>query len=183
MTTAVYKVSQRSGNSRYRLSLDTSPIPTPTPTPALGRFLSVRGGLPRVGRIDPNSGNFSPLPNSSFNFSDIAAFGNDLYGTTLFGSFYRIDPNTGTETFLGTASAFELNALDFAPSGVLYGTATSVFYTINTSNGSSQKIAHGIRTTSPTETTQSFQLEQNDATFITIDFQNGRVSQVNYSPD
>jgi hypothetical protein len=42
---------------------------------------------------------------------------------------------------------------------------------------------HGVEATSATETTQSFQLEQNDATFITIDFQNGRVSQVNYSPD
>jgi hypothetical protein len=141
------KVSQRSGNSRYRLSLDASPIltpvptPTPTPTPVLGKFLSVRGGTPSVGRIDPNSGNFTPLPNSTSNFSDIAAFGNDLYGTTLFGSISKIDPNTGTETFLGTASAFELNALDFAPSGVLYGTARSGFYSINTANGSSQKIA------------------------------------------
>jgi hypothetical protein len=42
---------------------------------------------------------------------------------------------------------------------------------------------HGVKTTSATETTQSFQLEHNDVTFITIDFQNGRVSQVNYSPD
>jgi hypothetical protein len=42
---------------------------------------------------------------------------------------------------------------------------------------------YGVKTTSATEITQSFQLEQNDATFIMIDFQNGRVSQVNYSPD
>jgi hypothetical protein len=44
-------------------------------------------------------------------------------------------------------------------------------------------INHGVKTTSAAETSQSFQLEQNDATFITIVFQNGRVSQVNYSPD
>jgi hypothetical protein len=136
------KVSQRSGSSRYRLSLKTTPISNPTPTPASGRFLSVLLFLePTVGRFDPSNGSFSPLPQSRSTFGDIAAFGNNLFGTNLVGALYKIDQNTGAETLLGGATPFGLNALDFAPSGTLYAAGGSGFYTIDTTNGSSQKIS------------------------------------------
>jgi hypothetical protein len=145
------RVSQKNGDSRYRLKLNAEaiappPVPTPPPLPpqASRRFLglfSSSPGTPTLGSVDLSNGNFSPLPSSTRNFSDIAAFGNDLFGITLFDSFYKIDNNTGVATFVGSMNSFGMNALEFAPSGTLYGANGSSLLTIDKATGKATKIA------------------------------------------
>jgi hypothetical protein len=134
------KVSQKSGNSKYRLALNASPLsenppgtnppgtnppgtnPPGTNLPTSGsRFLSYNYG---IGKFDPVVGKLSIVYkldlSSTETFTDIAALGTDVYATTE-NNLYKIDFNTGTPSLVGSLSGAKIYALAFAPSGQLYG--------------------------------------------------------------
>jgi len=145
------RVSQKSGNSRYRLKLNATPIAAPPPLPpsnppqASRRFLglfSSSPGAPTLGTVDLSSGIFSPLPSSTRTFTDIAASGNDLFGITLFDSLYKIDSTTGIASLVvGNMGSSGMNALESIPSGILYGADGSTLFTIDTTTGKATKVA------------------------------------------
>jgi hypothetical protein len=132
------KVSQKSGNSKYRLTLNATPdsgsTPDPIrPIPARNRLLSVEGnvagvggGGTRLGSIDLNTGIVTPLPTSgdptALPWSDIAVFGNEGYILAL-GAINKLDPTTGAVTYFSNnkLNNTDLFALEFTPSGELYG--------------------------------------------------------------
>jgi Bacterial pre-peptidase C-terminal domain len=124
------KVSQKSGNSKYNLTLNaasdsgSNPIPVP---PIGSRFLSFEGG---ISRLDPISGKMSILykrdpAQVAEKFTDIAAFGNEIFTSTSKG-LYKLDATTGTPSFVGNLSGNDIQALGFTPSGELYGVGSSI---------------------------------------------------------
>jgi hypothetical protein len=128
------RVNQKSGNSKYRLTLNATPesgTPPDRPIPparnklvAVEAASGVRGT--RLGSVDLNTGIVTPLPTSGeetvLPWSDIAVFGNEGYALTL-GSIIKLDPTTGVVTdFPNNAlNNTELTALEFTSSGELYG--------------------------------------------------------------
>jgi hypothetical protein len=148
------KVSQKSGNSKYKLTLNTTPLsssgtPPVTPQPTGRRWVSFENG---IAKADPDSGLLSLLyernpAQVADAFTDIAAFGNEVYATTKTG-LYKIDPNNGSPSFVGNLSGNEIRSLGFTDSGVLYGTG----YSPKTSGGFSPAGLFSIDRTTGTTT-------------------------------
>lgn len=121
------KVSQKSGNSKYRLTLNATPDPSAS---ARNRLLAIDGesgkGGTRLGSIDLNTGIVTPLPTSGAEailpWTDIAVSGNEGYALVL-NSIIKLDPTTGVVTdFPNNAlNNTGLTALEFTSSGELYG--------------------------------------------------------------
>jgi hypothetical protein len=127
------RVQQKSGNSKYRLTLNATPesgTPPDRPIPpGRNKLVAVKaasGGGTRLGSIELNTGIVTPLPTSGeeivLPWSDIAVFGNEGYALTL-NSIIKLDPTTGVVTdFPNNAlNNTGLTALEFTSSGELYG--------------------------------------------------------------
>jgi hypothetical protein len=140
------RVNQKSGNSKYRLTLNATPTDpggtVPPPPPLGNRFLSLDNGIVR---FDPNIGAMSILYKRDpaqvpEEFTDIAVLGNEVFASTATG-LYKIDANTGTPSFIGNLSGNKMRGLGFTPSGDLYGvgnlagTTTPGLFLINKTNG------------------------------------------------
>jgi hypothetical protein len=142
------QVKQKSGNSRYKLTLNAAPlaasspspspapIPSPSPIPSSRRALSFRGSAaPGLGFVDLNTGIASSLvitgPAAGVAMSDVAQFGNDLYATSYADDLYKVDGTTGNSTFIGNLGLISATTnpyaagLAFTPSGVLYATTAN----------------------------------------------------------
>jgi Bacterial pre-peptidase C-terminal domain len=145
------RVDQKSGTSRYRLTLNAAPLSNSNPSsPKLvSLYRPAAAPLPRYGLIDLSTGNISELPlgNSvgQLTLVDIASSGSDTFAIDLLGTFYRVDTSTGNYTRLGDLGGFlsgvVFNSLGFASSGTLYSIGTnkntreSGLYTLDVSTG------------------------------------------------
>jgi hypothetical protein len=130
------RVYRGRGESRYRLNLAAAPV-----FPSLAtRLLST--GTAQIGAVDPSTGIFSPLANTSTNYTDIAAStSGDLFGTS-FSDLFQVDPATGNTSRVGSLNAnVTMNSLAFSPENRLYGAGSDGFYAINTSTGAATLIA------------------------------------------
>jgi hypothetical protein len=129
------RVNQKSGNSKYRLTLNATPSSggpgdPDIPKPARNRLVAIGSKLgepgTRLGSLDLNTGIVNPRPTSGAEailpWSDIAVFGNEGYALTL-NSIIKLDPTTGVVTdFPNNAlNNTGLTALEFTSSGELYG--------------------------------------------------------------
>jgi hypothetical protein len=139
------KVSQKSGNSKYRLALNATSSSGPAPQPpgsdpppqppGSRRFVSVglqpTVPLPQYGIIDLSTGIFSdlPKPTNQGTLLDIAASGNDIYGLSIQSSLFKYDSNTGASTLISTLGTDNINvnflSLGFGSNGTLYTIGTS----------------------------------------------------------
>jgi hypothetical protein len=130
------KVSTRRATSSYRLRLNATPV---FPTVA-ARFLSTSAF--QVGAVDPTSGGFFPLANTSTPYTDIAsAQSGDLFGISQ-SSLYQVDPATGNTAFIGNfGTSVNMNALVFAPNNKLYAAGSDGFFLINPSTGAATRIS------------------------------------------
>jgi Bacterial pre-peptidase C-terminal domain len=150
-------------DSKYRLKLSASPVvsivstgdsPLPDPSPSGGgsdtppivstfttRLLSTSAS--EIGSIDPTTGVFSPLANTSTSYNDIASAPNgDLFGVS-FNSLYKVDPVTGTSSRVGSlGTSTKMESLAFTSSGNLYAAGNSEFYSINTETGAASLVAN-----------------------------------------
>jgi Bacterial pre-peptidase C-terminal domain len=119
------RVNQKSGNSKYQLTLNASPLsgpgPNPNPNPSGSRFLSYNYG---IGKFDPVVGKLSIVYrldlNSTNTFTDIAALGTTVYAISET-NLYKVDFNTGTPSLVGNLSGYKVYGLGITPSGDLYG--------------------------------------------------------------
>jgi hypothetical protein len=147
-------------DSKYRLKLSASPIvsdsdlplpapnppevgsePSPTGSAFTSRLLSTSAS--EIGSIDPTTGIFSPLANTSRSYNDIAFAPNgDLFGVS-FNSLYRVDPVTGTSSRIGSLGiATRMESLAFTSSGKLYAAGNSEFYAVDTVTGTASLVAN-----------------------------------------
>jgi hypothetical protein len=143
------RVEQKSGNSRYKLSLNASPIgggtnPGTNPgTPSSRKLVSLLTSgssvVSRLGFIDLSSATVSLLPLGNMEgtvLNDIATFGNDTFAVANPNNLYRIDPNTSTYTLLGNLVSIAnttITSLGYTSSGTLYAAASGgEFYTVDT---------------------------------------------------
>jgi Bacterial pre-peptidase C-terminal domain len=126
------RVNQKSGNSKYKLTLNATPQSGTglDPKPARNRLLAIEQKIgesgTRLGLIDLNTGIVTPRPTSGAEailpWADIAVFGNEGYALVL-NSLVKLDPNTGVVTdFPNNAlNSTPLTAIEFTSSGELYG--------------------------------------------------------------
>ena len=134
------QVNQKSGNSKYKLTLNATPASnsgtTPDPNkpnlPARSRLVSTgrRGGEKgsSLGSIDLNTGILTLLPTSGsgtlLTWDDIAVFGNEGYFLSLGSVGSKFDPTTGVATIApNNITDIDLYGLEFKPSGELYATS------------------------------------------------------------
>jgi hypothetical protein len=124
-------------DSKYRLRLGASPV---FPTFA-SRLLSTTA--PEIGSVDPTTGAFSPLADTSTAYTDIASSpSGDLFGVSS-DSLYQVDPATGGSSRVGSLGTFvNMNSLAFTPSNNLYAAGGSGFYSINTATGAASLVAN-----------------------------------------
>lgn len=149
------RVNQKSGNSKYRLTLNATPFSapgSPTPTPSRRKLVSLltSGGATtsRLGLIDLSTGNLSQLPLGNMEgtvLTDIATFGNNTFAVGNPNNLYRIDPNTSTYTLISNLVSIAdttITSLGFTSSGTLYAAGSDGdFYTVNTTTGQATLIA------------------------------------------
>jgi hypothetical protein len=125
------KVSQKSGNSKYRLALNASLIPgndppgtnppgtnppgttppgTTPPVPISRRVVSLNGRLDGsspsgIGFVNLSTGVVTPLPitgaAAGVGLTDVATFGNDIFVTSFDSNLYKVDGTTGNSTLIG----------------------------------------------------------------------------------
>ncbi len=133
------RVNQKSGNSKYQLTLNAAPSSGANPNPPGSRRLVSIGlqptvPLPKYGFIDLSTGVFSDLPlNNPFDqgsLVDMAGLGNDIYGVDVLSSLYKYDSNAGVSTRIGSLggfpnSEFVFLSLGFGANGTLYTIGTS----------------------------------------------------------
>jgi Bacterial pre-peptidase C-terminal domain len=133
------RVNQKSGNSKYKLTLNATPasnpggtIPDPPNLPARNRLVSSgrRGGEKgsSLGFIDLNTGILTLLPTSgsgtSLPWDDIAVFGNEGYFLSLGSVGSKFDLTTGVAPLTpNNITDIDLYGLEFTPSGELYATS------------------------------------------------------------
>lgn len=148
------RVNQKSGNSKYKLTLNALPLDggtdpeTPPPSRRLLVTTGSRSAALGLGYVDLNTGNISPFPpgNSPFTFKDIATFGNETFAIAP-NLLFKVDLTAGTTTpfsnTLGPSiSVSALGALGFTSSGALYSTGTDGgFYRIDTTTGKANLIS------------------------------------------
>lgn len=178
------QVQQKNGNSKYKLTLNaapsvaSSPSPSPLPSPERLRFVAQTflGGS-RLLRLDTATGETAVLAternfNDNDDYMEVASWGNELFVTKGFNAaypgglvgqgLYRIDPNTGAESFIGQTGITidgnpnfprSVEALGFTSSGQLYGVINNVvsngnfspnspgFYSIDKTTGQATFIA------------------------------------------
>lgn len=144
------RVNQKSGNSRYRLTLNAAPLSNPNP-PSLKLVSLLTSGsatTSRLGLIDLSTGNLSQLPLGNMAgtvLQDIATFGNDTFAIANPNNFYRIDPNTSTYTLVSNLVSIAnttITSLGFTSSGTLYAAGSEGdFYTVDTTTGKATLIA------------------------------------------
>jgi RTX calcium-binding nonapeptide repeat (4 copies) len=124
--------SSSSGNTNYKLTLSSPDlnIPPVTTFPLINSF-----STGAIGQINTSTGVFTPIGTNSTKFADIALSNNsELFGVGFDSKLYRINLSSNTSTSIGSLGV-EINALDFAGDGNLYGTGSNGFYRIDTSNG------------------------------------------------
>jgi Bacterial pre-peptidase C-terminal domain len=145
------KVSQKSGNSKYRLALNASLIPgndppgndppgTNPPVPISRRVVSLNGRLDGsspsgIGFVDLNTGVVTPLPitgaAAGVGLTDVATLGNDIFVTSFDSNLYKVDGTTGNSTLIGNLGLAVdrdnpyVSGLAFTPTGALYGTVVN----------------------------------------------------------
>lgn len=101
-------------------------------------FVSLNNG--KIGQVDPDTGNFTTIPNDSSNrnpsFYDIAYDGSSLWGvSSQFNySLYKINVTTGERQFIKNLGSF-INSLGFDDQGNLYGVGSDHLYKIDTTTG------------------------------------------------
>jgi Bacterial pre-peptidase C-terminal domain len=152
------RVEQKRGNSRYKLSLNASPIvggtdPGTNPgTPSTRKLVSLLTSgssvQSRLGFIDLGSGAVSTLPLGNMAgtvLQDIATFGNDTFAIANPNNLYKIDSNTSTYTLLGnlvSIASTTITSLGYASSGTLYAAASGgEFYSVDTATAKVNLIA------------------------------------------
>ncbi|MBD2462148.1 pre-peptidase C-terminal domain-containing protein [Oscillatoria sp. FACHB-1407] len=148
--TYTIQVSQRSGDSRYTLTLNAASLPAPNPRPKLvSLYRQASDPLPRYGFVDLSTGSISQLPLGNafgqLTLLDIASSGSDTLAVDLLSGLYRVDVNTGNSTRIGDLGGFlsgiAFGSLGFGPSGTLYTIGTnrttrqSGLYTVNVAAG------------------------------------------------
>jgi Bacterial pre-peptidase C-terminal domain len=153
------RVNQKSGNSKYKLTLNASsltggtdpgiPQPLPTPSRKLVSLLTSGSSVEsRLGFIDLSSGAVSTLPIGNMAgtvLNDIATFGNDTFAVANPNNLYRIDPATSTYTLVSNLVAIStttITSLGYTSSGALYAAASGgEFYSIDTATGKANLVA------------------------------------------
>jgi hypothetical protein len=155
------RVEQKRGNSRYKLSLNASPIGgtdpgtnpgtnpgTPPSRKLVSLFTSGSSVESRLGLVDLSSATVSPLALGNMGgtvLTDIATFGNDTFAVANPNNLYRIDPNTSTYTLLGNLVSIAnttITSLGYTSSGVLYAAASGgEFYTVDTTTAKVNLVA------------------------------------------
>lgn len=158
------RVQQKSGNSKYQLTLKATSSNNGggNSPPGQFRYLTQQVGAgSRILKLNTATGVASVLAednnaDTTDNFLEIAAFGDEIFvsrgyfdlATSIFSKgLHRVNPNTGDVSFVGNteiySSAFpnsptglmSPDALGFTPSGELYGVInTSTRYTIGSKN-------------------------------------------------
>jgi hypothetical protein len=119
-------------NTNYKLTISSPDLNVPPVTtfPLINSFSSGE-----IGQINTSTGVFTPIGTNSTIFADIALSGNsELFGVGSDSKLYRINLTSNTSTSIGSLGV-DINALDFAGDGNLYGTDSNGFYRIDTSNG------------------------------------------------
>jgi Bacterial pre-peptidase C-terminal domain len=148
------RVQQKSGNSKYRLTLNATPESggTVPPPPGQFRYLVQQFGVggSRILKLNTSNGVASVLAednntDTTDNFLEVAAFGDEIFvsrGTfeaiSIFSKgLHRVNPNTGEVSFVGNTDIYSEafpnsptglmspEALAFTPSGDLYGVISS----------------------------------------------------------
>lgn len=156
------RVEQKSGNSKYKLTLNSAPLsdlnpspnpsPSPNPNPTSRKLVSLltSGGstASRLGLIDLSTGNLSQLPLGNMEgtvLQDIATFGNDTFAVANPNNLYKVDPTTSTYTLVSnlvSIATSTITSLGFTPSGTLYAAGSEGdFYTVDTTTGKATLIA------------------------------------------
>jgi hypothetical protein len=148
--TYTIQVSQRSGDSRYTLTLNAASLPASNPRPKLvSLYRQASDPLPRYGFVDLSTGSISQLPLGNavgqLTLIDIASSGSDTLAIDILSGLHRVDLNTGNSTRIGDLGGFlsglAFNSLGFGPSGTLYTIGTnrttrqSGLYTVNAAAG------------------------------------------------
>jgi Bacterial pre-peptidase C-terminal domain len=124
-------------SSKYRLRLGASPVFSAFAS----RLLSTTA--PEIGSVDPTTGAFLPLANTSTAYTDIASSQNgDLFGVSS-NSLYQVDPSTGNSSLVGgLGTSVSMNALAFTPANQLFAAGGSGLYAINLSTGKASLVAN-----------------------------------------
>jgi len=152
------RVNQKSGNSKYKLSLNASPLaggidPVPslpsTPSRKLVSLLTSGSSVgSRLGFVDLSSGAVSTLPLGNMAGTvllDIATFGSDTFAVANPNNLYRIDPATSTYTLVSnlvSIASTTITSLGYTSSGALYAAASGgEFYNIDTATGKANLVA------------------------------------------
>jgi Bacterial pre-peptidase C-terminal domain len=152
------RVEQKRGNSRYKLSLNASPMAggtdpgtnpgTPSSRKLVSLLTSGSSVQSRLGFIDLSSGAVSTLPLGNMAgtvLQDIATFGNDTFAVANPNNLYRLDPNTSTYTLLGNLVSIAnttITSLGYTSSGALYAAASGgEFYSVDTATAKVNLVA------------------------------------------
>jgi hypothetical protein len=157
------RVQQKSGNSKYQLTLNATPNPGAGTNPPGSRRLVVMGlqptvPLPKYGLIDLSTGVVSDLPlNNPFDqgsLTDVAVFGNDIYSNGLLSNLYKYDSTTGISTLVGDLGGFadrtNFISLGFGANGILYSVGTNArtretgLYTVDLASGGKANLVANI---------------------------------------
>ncbi|MCU0523237.1 MAG: lactonase family protein [Elainella sp. Prado103] len=135
------QVKRRGKDTPYRLQLGANGLasPQPQPQPQALTFLSTSNA--EVGWLDRATGVLTPLNTTSV-LTDIARSNQgELFGITS-NRLNRVDSTTGAITEIGSLNTFGMNGLAFSPTGALYGTGNSGFYSINAQTGAATLVAN-----------------------------------------
>jgi len=147
--TYVIRVEQKSGNSRYQLTLNGTPRINSTSRKLVSLYRPASAPVARYGLIDLGTGRVTELPlGNSLNqltLVDMASSGGNTFAIDLLSNLYRVDPTTGNSTRIGDLGGFTSNtsflSLGFAAGGTLYTVGTnrttrqSALYTVNVATG------------------------------------------------
>ena len=96
----------------------------------------------QVGRLDLETNQIVDVVHTAVNFTDLAlAKDGDLYGAT-FDELYKIDPETGATTHIGSFSNHSINGLGFDSNGNLYASSfNGGLYQVDINSGSLTHVA------------------------------------------
>jgi hypothetical protein len=89
------------------------------------------------GTIDLGTGLFNQIGPSNPGFIGVATIGNTVFGDTVAGDLYRIDPATGNVSLIGNSGGPTFSTFAGTPGGTLYGIdITNSLYSIDPNTGS-----------------------------------------------
>lgn len=152
------RVERKSGNSRYRLTLNASSSSSPGSRRFLAYNSILSSGIVTLNNSTGELTKFVDETDSDLtnNFHEIAAFGNELFvakGTTFIfpgvgSGLHKINLTTGVSSFVGdTGLPWPVDALEFTPTGALYGIRNRVngvipaLYSFDTATGKATLVA------------------------------------------